>query len=144
MKIYYFIINLPIALAIKSAIKMRDSSDINNAMKNQYLLKKVPYSELLNKIDHHEISKVYFSPKYDKVISENVEETMDIYTDFTFTDIIPTVSTNLIETSIKNNVEPVFIKIQDPSPIQIIATDLLNGINNFFVPFIFLSLLISF
>jgi ATP-dependent Zn protease len=144
MKIYYFLINLPIAFALRSAIKMRDSSDITNAMKNQYLLKKVPYPELLNKIDHHEISKVYFSPKYDKVISENAEETSDIYTDFTFTDIIPPVSTSLIETSIKNNVETVFIKIQDPSPIQTMAVEVLNGVNNLFVPFIFISLLISF
>lgn len=144
MKIYYFLINLPITFALRSAIKMRDSSDITNAMKNQYLLKKVPYPELLNKIDHHEISKVYFSPKYDKVISENAEETSDIYTDFTFTDIIPPVSTSLIETSIKNNVETVFIKIQDPSPIQTMAVEVLNGVNNLFVPFIFISLLISF
>lgn len=123
---------------------MKDSSDINAAMKNQYYLKKTPYPELLEKIEHHEIAKVYFSPKYDKVISENIDNTDDVYSDFSLTDIIPPVSTNLIETSIKNKVEPIFIKQQDPNPIQVIAVDILNGVNNYFVPFVFISLLLSF
>jgi len=123
---------------------MKDASDINTAMRNQYYLKKVPYPDLLQKIERHEISKVYFSPKYDRVISENVVATDDLYEDFTITDIIPPVSTNLIETTIKNSAEPIFVKQQDPGPIQVIATDVLNGVNNLFVPFIFISLLISF
>jgi len=123
---------------------MSDQSNINAAMKNQYYLKKLPYPELLQKIEHHDIAKVYFSPKYDKVISENVESTDNVYMDFSLTEIIPPVSTNLIETSIKNNAEPVFFKQQDPNPIQTMAIDVLNGINNLFVPFVFLSLFITF
>jgi cell division protease FtsH len=125
-------------------VSMKDSSDINTAMRNQYYLKKTPYPELLEKIEHQEISKVYFSPHYDKVISENIENTDDVYYDFSLTDIIPPVSTNLIEMSIKNKVDPIFLKQQDPNPIQVIAVDILNGVNNYFVPFIFISLLLSF
>ena len=123
---------------------MKDASDINTAMRNQYYLKKVPYPDLLQKIEHHEISKVYFSPKYDRVISENKVPVDDVYEDFALTEIIPPVSTSLIETTIKNNAEPIFVKQQDPSPIQTMAVDVLNGVNNLFVPFIFISLLISF
>jgi cell division protease FtsH len=123
---------------------MKESSDINTAMRNQNYLKKTTYPDLIEKIEHHEISKIYFSPKYDKVISENLEDTDDVYSDFSMTDIIAPVSANLIETSIKNSVEPVFVKQQDPNPIQVIAVDILNGVNNYFVPFIFISLLISF
>jgi cell division protease FtsH len=141
---FFFIINLPIIFSLKSFIFMKDSSTINTAMKNQYFLKRTPYPELLEKIDHNEISKIYFSPNYDKVISENVENTDNLYSDFSLTDIIPPVSTSLIETSIKNKVETIFVKQQDPSPVQIIATDILNGVNNYFVPFIFISLLFSF
>ena len=107
-------------------------------------LKKLPYPELLGKIENHEISKVYFSPRYDKVISETTEDTDDVYTDFKITEIIPPVSTNLIEVSIKNRVEPIFTKQPDPNPIQVIASDVLNGVNNYFVPFIFISFLLSF
>jgi cell division protease FtsH len=113
-------------------------------MQNQFSLKKTSYPELIKKIENHEVSKIYFSPKYDKVITENIEDTHDVLNDFALTEIIPPLSSNLIETSIKNKVEPIFIKQQDPSQIQTIAYDVLNGINNLFVPFIFLSLTISF
>jgi len=139
-----YLLCLPVVCSLRHGMFMKDMSDINTAMRNQYYLKKTPYPELLEKIEHHEIAKVYFSPKYDKVISENIDNTDDVYSDFSLTDIIPPVSTNLIETSIKNNAEPIFIKQQDPNPIQVIAVDILNGVNNYFVPFVFISLLLSF
>jgi hypothetical protein len=141
MRFLNCLLYLPIVFSLRRGVFMKDASDINTAMRNQYYLKKVPYPDLLQKIEHHEISKVYFSPKYDRVISENVVATDDLYEDFTLTDIIPPVSTNLIETTIKNRAEPIFVKQQDPGPIQVIATDVLNGVNNLFVPFIFISLL---
>jgi len=144
MRFLNYLLCLPLVFSLRRGVFMKDASDINTAMRNQYYLKKVPYPDLLQKIERHEISKVYFSPKYDRVISENVVATDDLYEDFTITDIIPPVSTNLIETTIKNSAEPIFVKQQDPGPIQVIATDVLNGVNNLFVPFIFISLLISF
>jgi cell division protease FtsH len=123
---------------------MRDKTDINTAMQKQFSLKKTSYPELITKIENHEVSKIYFSPKYDKVITEDIQDTHDVLNDFTLTEIIPPLSSNLIETSIKNKVEPIFIKQQDPSQIQTIAYDVLNGLNNLFVPFIFISLAISF
>ena len=144
MRFLNYLICLPVVFSLRRGVFMKDTSDINTAMKNQNYLKKVPYSDLVQKIDHHEISKVYFSPKYDKVISENLELTDDLYSDFSLTEIIPPLSTSLIETTIKNKAEPIFIKQQEPSQIQTMAIDVLNGVNNLFVPFIFISLLLSF
>jgi cell division protease FtsH len=120
------------------------TSNIKDAMNKQYFLQNTPYPKLLEKIENHEVDKIYFSPKTDKVISENTEQTDDILTDYTITDIIPSITTNLIDISIKNKVEPIFIKQQEPGQIQMLATDILVGLNNLFVPFIFLSLFISF
>jgi cell division protease FtsH len=144
MRFLNYLIYLPVVFSLRRGVFMKDTSDINAAMKNQNYLKKVPYSDLVQKIDHHEISKVYFSPKYDKVISENLELTDDLYSDFSLTEIIPPLSTSLIETTIKNKAEPIFIKQQEPTQIQTMAIDILNGVNNLFVPFIFISLLLSF
>lgn len=144
MRFLNYFLCLPLVLSLRRGLFMKDASDINTAMRNQYYLKKVPYPELLQQLDRHEISKVYFSPKYDKVISENNINVDDVYSDFSVTEIIPPVSTTLIETTIKNNAEPIFMKQQDPNPIQVIAIDILNGVNNYFVPFIFISLLLSF
>lgn len=144
MRFLNYLLCLPVVFSLRRGVFMKDTSDINTAMKNQYYLKKVPYSDLVQKIDHHEISKVYFSPKYDKVISENLELTDDLYSDFSLTEIIPPLSTSLIETTIKNKAEPIFIKQQEPGQIQTMAIDILNGVNNLFVPFIFISLLLSF
>jgi cell division protease FtsH len=139
--IIFFILQL--GTAIKSGIFMK-TSNIKDAINKQYFLQNTPYPKLLEKIENHEVDKIYFSPKTDKVISENTEQTDDILTDYTITDIIPSITTNLIDISIKNKVEPIFIKQQEPGQIQMLATDILVGLNNLFVPFIFLSLFISF
>lgn len=140
----FFLTLITPSLSLKSFLRMRDKTDINTAMQKQFSLKKTSYPELITKIENHEVSKIYFSPKYDKVITEDIQDTHDVLNDFTLTEIIPPLSSNLIETSIKNKVEPIFIKQQDPSQIQTIAYDVLNGLNNLFVPFIFISLAISF
>jgi cell division protease FtsH len=142
--IYFLILIFSTGFSLKSVINMRDNSDINYLLRNQYYLKKMPYPKLLEKIDKHEVSKIYFTPRYDKVISENVERSDDIYYDYEITDIIPPITTNLIETSIKNKVEPVFSVQQEPGIIQTISMDILTGINTYFVPLVFISLLISF
>jgi cell division protease FtsH len=106
-------------------------------------LLRLSYPNLLKKIDSHEVSKIYFSPKYDKVISENTDFNND-FSDYSITDIIPPVTTDLIEKSIKNNVEPVFSVQNEPGQLQTLAGDILGGINTYFVPIVYLTLIISF
>ena len=123
---------------------MHTDKDASDALNNKILLRNMPYNELINKIENKKIAKIYFSKKYDEVVSENKEDTEYVYDDYSVTDVIPQVTDRLIDISVKNNVVPVFkIKQEDPSPIQIIAYDTYQFINNFVYPFIFISILVS-
>jgi len=130
--------------SFKRPLTMKHPSDISSVIRNQYFLKNIPYPNLVEKIENHEVSKIYFSPKYDKVISENIEETNDVFADYSITEIIPPVTSNLIDMSIKNKVEPVFAVQQPPGVIQTVAADILGGINTYFVPLVYLTLFLSF
>jgi len=125
-------------------VKMHSENDITNVLRNKYALHNVPYNKLLDRIQNKEISKIYFSNKYSEVIAENKVETTEIYEDYSITDIIPQVTNDLIDISVKNRVEPVFkIKIEEPSQMQVLAYDTYMFISNTVFPFIFISILIS-
>jgi cell division protease FtsH len=123
---------------------MHSENDISNVLRNKYALHNVPYNKLLDKIQNKEISKIYFSNKYSEVIAENKYETTEIYEDYTITDIIPQVTNDLIDISVKNKVEPIFkIKTEEPNQLQILAYDTYLFINNTVFPFILISILFS-
>lgn len=143
--IFSFLLQINYVFSMKTKLFMIEPTSISSAIKNQYFLKKMSYPTLLEKIDKHEVSKIYFNTNYNKVISENSDKTNDnIYLDYSVTDIIPPLTTNLIESSIKNKVEPIFSVQQEPGMFQTITTDILGGINTYFVPLVFLTLIISF
>jgi cell division protease FtsH len=104
----------------------------------------VPYSKLIKKIEKHEISKIYFSKKYDDVISEDINKVGNPLIDYGYTPISPLITNSLVETSVKNNIETVFTQIEKPSQFQEFALNTLSFIDNYFVPFVFISLFISF
>ena len=120
------------------------SNDAVTAMKNKYFLTEVPYNKLIKKIEKHEISKIYFSNKYDNVISEDANKIGNPLVDYTYTSISPFITSNLVETSVKNNIDTVFAQVERPSQFQDFASTSLTFINNYFVPFVFISLFISF
>ena len=123
---------------------MHSDNDLTNALKNKNVLQNVPYNKLLDRIQNKEISRIYFSNKYNDVISENKLETDEIYNDYFITDIIPQVTNDLIDISVKNRVEPVFkIKIEEPNQIQIVLYESYQFINNIVFPFILISILFS-
>ena len=125
-------------------IKMHSDNEISNVLRNRYTLQNIPYNQLLDRIQNKEISKIYFSNKYNEVISESKIESEDLYSDFVVTDIIPYVTNDLIDISVKNKVEPVFkIKVEQPTQLQSIAYDTYQFINNTLFPFIFISILFS-
>ena len=111
---------------------------------NKYLIKPIPYNSLVDRIEKHEISKIYFSPRYESVISEEAGKVGDNLEDYSVTTISPFLTTDLVGLSVKNNVEPVFSIIQQPNQIQIVAGDILSFLNASFVPFILLTVFISF
>ena len=120
------------------------SEDAAIAFKNKYYLQELPYSSLLKKIENHEVSKLYVSAKYDTVISEDAEKQGDPLLDFSVTGISPFITTNLVETTYKNNVETVFTQVPPPNQLQSVINDSLGFLNAYFVPFVFLTFITSF
>ena len=120
------------------------NNEVSTAMKNKYFLTEVPYNKLIKKIENHEVSKIYFSNKYDNVISEDTNKIGNALIDYTYTPISPFITNNLVETSVKNNIETVFTQVEQPSQFQQFASDSLSFISNYFVPFVFISVFLSF
>jgi len=114
------------------------------ALKNSYKLKELSYPSLLKKMDNHEISKIYISPSYDSVISEDIEKIMDPLEDYQSTKFLPVMTNNLIEYTVKNNVEIEMIKLQDPNPFQVASGEIISFINGYIIPFLVFSFLFSF
>jgi len=136
---------LPTGIRILSnKIVMHSDSDLAAALKNKNALQNVPYNKLLDRIQNKEISRIYFSNKYSEVISENKFETDEIYNDYVITNIIPQVTNDLIDISVKNKVEPVFkIKMEEPSQVQLVLYESYQFINNIVFPLILISILFS-
>ena len=151
MLIVFFLL-LSQGLFVKSLIlkpfrqmSMHSDSELTNALRNRYTLQNIPYNKLLDKIQNKEISKIYFSNRYNEVISEKKMETEEPNDDYIITDIIPQVTNNLIDISVKNNVEPVFkIKMEEPNPVNVFIADAYQFVNNTIFPFIIISILFSF
>lgn len=120
------------------------SEDAAIAFKNKYYLQELPYSSLVKKIENHEVSKLYVSAKYDTVISEDAEKQGDPLLDFSVTGISPFITTNLVETTYKNNVETVFTQVPPPNQLQSVINESFGFLNAYFVPFIFLTFVASF
>ena len=80
MKLFAFIFIVP-TFFVKGFRGIKMSADINNVVKNRYLLPKEGYNGLVNKIEHKDVSKIYFSGNLDSIIAENKEETGVIYED---------------------------------------------------------------
>jgi len=143
MRFFIFFIAHATALT-RSFIRMTNENNIATIIKQKNLLEDVPYNSLIRKIETHEVSKIYFSNAFDSVIAEETTQTENTIDDYFKTRITPLVANNLVDISVKNNVETVFATIQQPNQIQILAGDILSFVNNAFVPFIFLTLFITF
>jgi len=135
-----FIIRLFFAQGFRG---LRMMSDINNVVRNKFLLQQTGYNSLVNKIENHDVSKVYFSEKLDTVIAENNDEKGDIYEDYTITKINPLITSSLTDLSVKNKVETVFLVDPRPPITSILANNVLGFIEGGFFPLLFLSLLIA-
>jgi cell division protease FtsH len=122
----------------------QDSATFRKVIANRAFLHESSYSTLIQNIEKHEVDKIYFSPSNDAVISENREMVDDVLLDYSITKISPSILNSLVEISIKNKVEPVFVtSIAQLNPIQQLAGDIVSGINNLFVPSILLFILIN-
>ena len=134
---------IPSKVLAYSSIRMV-SNDLNTAMRNKYFLTEVPYNKLIKKIENHEVSKIYFSNKYDNVFSEDATKVGNPLMDYTYTPISPFITNTLVDTSVKNNIDTVFTQVEQPTQLQQFASETLTFINNYFVPFVFISVFLSF
>lgn len=118
--------------------------DSKLVFKNKNFLPEVPYNKLIKKMENHEISKIYFSPTYDNVFAEDAKIIGNPMIDYSVTPISPLITSNLVETSVKNNIETIFTQIEKPSQVQELAGETLSFFGNFLLPFFLFSLFISF
>ena len=137
---YLFIIRAFLAEGFRG---IRMTADINDVVRNKYFLQKAGYNSLVNKIENHDVSKVYFSEKLDTVIAENNDEKGDIYEDYTITKINPLITSSLTDLSVKNKVETVFLVDPRPPITSILANNVLGFIEGSFFPILFLTLLVA-
>ena len=97
----------------------------------------IPYKSLVKKIEDHSVSKIYFSKSLNNVISTDD----DLYS---VTTITPLITNDLVDISVKNDVDTVFFQVPPQNNIQILAADIIGFIESTFIPFIFLTFFISF
>jgi len=109
---------------------------------NSPLLPEQPYSSLLKKMKTRDVSKVYFSPKMDKVLSET--QPADNIVDYSVTYINPFITDKLVDVATENAVEPIFLHDPIPSPYISLAGDIFNAAINSFFPLLFILSLVRF
>jgi cell division protease FtsH len=127
-KVFFFIANLFLV----------DSLAINNYDNLERKVSfEIPYKSLVKKIEDHSVSKIYFSKNLNNVISTDD----DLYS---VTTITPLITNDLVDVSIKNDVDTVFFQVPPKNSIQTISSDILGFIESTFIPFIFLTFFISF
>ena len=109
----------------------------------QYLLPQESYNNLLKRIDNNDISAVYISNKLDAVLTQKNDG--DEVGDFAFTTINPYVVDSLSEKSTKHNIETIFLKdTSSYNSFQQPLKDFYSIIDNFIIPSILISVVISF
>ena len=120
------------------------NDNIQAAIRERYYLSETPYNKLIDKIENHEISKIYFSEGFKEAIIQKTGLSDNVLIDYSYTKISPIVGNNLVDLSVKNKVETVFLQEPQPGLIQTAASDVVSLINNYFVPFVYLTLIVSF
>jgi len=129
-------------LAYKNLKMSIDDSKL--VFKNKNFLREVSYNKLIKEMENNEISKIYFSPTYDNVFAEDKTKIGNPMIDYSVTPISPLITSNLVEKSVKNNIETVFTQIEKPSQVQQLVVESLSVFVNYLVPFFLFSLFISF
>jgi len=127
----------------KGKIFMAESENINEVLKYKNVLQQTNYNNLINKMDKHEISKIYFTNTLDNAISENDNSEGDILTDYSATTINPFIAKPLIDKAIENKVETYFLQPPQYSGFDQIARNVGVFFEGYVLPFFFISFIIS-
>ena len=96
---------------------------------------KLPYKSLIEEIENKKISKIYFSKSLTSVISEENG-------DYVQTSITPIITNNLVDISIKNNIDTVFFEVPQKGFTDYIKSGFTDSIEPFFGPIIFFTIIL--
>ena len=121
---------------------MAESENINEVLKYKNVLQQTNYNNLINKMDKHEISKIYFTNTLDNAITENDNTEGDILTDYSATTINPFIVKPLIDKAIENKVETYFLQPPQYTGFDIIARNIGGFFEGYVFPFLFISFII--
>jgi len=147
MKIFiiFFILNLFNSVnSLESPRVSVNPENFQKLLKQKYYLIETPYNQLIDNIEKHKISKIYFSKSFSEVITEDANPSGNAFADYTYTKISPIIGDNLVDVSVKNKIETIFDPVLQANPIQAASTEIVGFINGYIVPFIFLSIFFSF
>jgi len=143
MKLTAILIFIILITKIKERSSLQTNQNINKLYKERFFLQEIPYSKLNEKIEKHEITNIYFPKTLDSVLSENEEKTGNNYNDYSITAVSPLITNDIANKALKNHIEPVFLKDSYPGPIETFSKDALGFVSSYFVPFVFITLIIN-
>ena len=143
---YFFIYDVYLHLMYKIALFLLCIVNVNALYPPMNIissstLREQPYNSLLKKMKTHDVSKIYFTQKMDKVIAET---DADDIADYSVTYINPLVTDNLVDVATENAIEPVFLHDPTPSPYISFAGDIFNSAINSFFPLLFIISILRF
>lgn len=127
----------------KQRLFMLENDNINEVVKYKNVLQKTDYNSLINKLNKHEVSKIYFTNTLDTVISENENAEGAILTDYSSTYINPFITKSLADKAMENKVETYFLQPPQPSNFEVITRGLGGLFEGYIIPFLFLSFIVS-
>ena len=143
MNLSRILIFIVLITKIKERSSLQTNQNINKLYKERFFLQEIPYSKLNEKIEKHEITNIYFPKTLDSVLSENEEKTGNNYNDYSITTVSPLITNDIANKALKNHIEPVFLKDSYPGPIETFSKDALGFVSSYFVPFVFITLIIN-
>jgi cell division protease FtsH len=150
MKIIFFAFIIPFisgyivgAPGKSNKVLFANKNNINEVLKYKETLQETSYGELLNKIDAHEISKVYFTKNLDAVISEKTTPDGDILTDYSVTKINPFITNSLAEKTSKEKVDAYFLQVPESSYLDNAIRGTFQFADSYVFPFLFITFIIS-
>jgi cell division protease FtsH len=125
------------------SIKMLDEQYVRNVLKYKNVIPETNYNNLINNIETHHVSKIYFTEKMDTILTQEENTDGNVITDYTVTKINPFVTNSILESTKKNNVQTYFLQQPQMSTLEIIGTNALGFFEAYLIPFIFLSFIIN-
>jgi cell division protease FtsH len=109
----------------------------------RFLLNEESYSDLLNNIENHKITKLFFNNKLDSTLAFNDNPTGEIVNDFSITQINPYVADSLTTILHNNNVKTYFLESEKPSVVYDAYNQVGNFVGQIIVPFFLMGIIFS-